>query len=390
VPEGERSEAIEHPIPEQTLRRIPLYHQILAEMQARSEAYVSSRHLAQFFRIDDTQVRKDVSLIGYKGKPKAGYSILGLKRAIEEFLGINYENTAILVGAGHLGSALSQYPGLAQYGLRLVAIFDNDPAKVGSILGAFTILPMESLPRVVRSFDVGIAIVCVPSAAAQQVAARIVSLGIRAIWNFSPTQLAVPSDVIVRNENIALGLAILSHYLKRSKAGSHPSGAGPIRQNPPQKLIEIFTRHQPKREFLVQILEDTQKAFGHVSRESIGAIADFLNVPAEKVVETAAFYPVFTLEPPARWRVSVCRGENCSKNGSLALLDAVSRELAIADGETSPDGSFALETSPCRGMCAHGPNVAVNDEPVAFTDVEDLLRRLRALRPDTRQLSSPS
>ncbi len=388
--DGERSEAIEHPIPEQTLRRIPLYHQILAEMQARSEAYVSSRHLAQFFRIDDTQVRKDVSLIGYKGKPKAGYSILGLKKAIEEFLGINYENTAILVGAGHLGSALSQYPGLAQYGLRLVAIFDNDPAKVGSILGAFTILPMESLQRVVRSFDVGIAIVCVPSAAAQQVAARIVSLGIRAIWNFSPTQLAVPSDVIVRNENIALGLAILSHYLKRSKASSHPAGAGPPRQNPPQKLIEIFTRHQPKREFLVQILQDTQKAFGHVSRQSIGAIADFLNVPAEKVVETAAFYPVITLEPPAKWRVSVCRGESCSKNGSLALLEAVSRELGIADGETSPDGLFALETSPCRGMCSHGPTVAVNDEPIAFTDVEDLLRHLQALRPAAHRLSSPS
>ena len=388
--EGEPPEAVEHPIPEQTLRRIPLYHQILAEMQVRSESYVSSRHLAQFFRIDDTQVRKDVSLIGYKGKPKAGYSILGLKKAIEEFLGINYENTAILIGAGHLGSALSQYPGLAQYGLRLVAIFDNDPAKVGSILGAFTILPMESLQRVVRSFDVGIAIVCVPRAAAQQVAARIASLGIRAIWNFSPTQLTVPSDVIVRNENIALGLAILSHYLKRSKAGSRPAGAGALRQNPPQKLIAIFTRHQPKREFLVQILEDTQKAFGYVSRESIGAIADFLNIPAEKVVETASFYPVFSLEPPARWRISVCRGENCSKNGSLALLDAVSRELAVADGETSPDGSFALETSPCRGMCSHGPIVAVNGEPIAFTNVEDLLRHLRALGPAAHQLSSPS
>ena len=386
--EGDIPEAIEHPIPEQTLRRIPLYHQILAEMQARAQAYVSSRHLAQFFRIDDTQVRKDVSLIGYKGKPKAGYSILGLKKAIEEFLGINYENTAILVGAGHLGSALSQYPGLAQYGLRLVAIFDNDPAKVGSILGAFTILPMESLQRVVRSFDVGIAIVCVPSAAAQQVAARIVSLGIRAIWNFSPTQLAVPSDVIVRNENIALGLAILSHYLKRSKAGSRPTGSGSPRQNPPQELIEIFTRHQPKREFLVQILQDTQKAFGHVSRQSIGAIADFLNMPAEKVVETAAFYPVFNLEPPARWRVSVCRGENCSKKGSLALLEAVSRELGVADGEASPDGSFALETSPCRGMCAHGPTVTVNGEPIAFTDSEDLLERLRTLRPLAYQPSA--
>jgi redox-sensing transcriptional repressor len=225
-------EALEHPIPEQTLRRIPLYHQILAEMQTRGEAYVSSRHLAQFFRIDDTQVRKDVSLIGYKGKPKAGYSILGLKMAIEEFLGINHENTAILIGAGRLGSALSQYPGLALYGLRLVAIFDNDPARTGSVLGAFTILPMESLQRVVRSFDVAIAIVCVPKDAAQSVASRVASLGIKAIWNFSPTQLTVPSDIIVRNENIAMGLAILSHYMKRRKKDDLSATAATI-QNPP-------------------------------------------------------------------------------------------------------------------------------------------------------------
>jgi redox-sensing transcriptional repressor len=380
VPESAYHDAADHPIPEQTLRRIPLYHQILAEMQARGEAYVSSRHLAQFFRIDDTQVRKDVSLIGYKGKPKAGYSILGLKRAIEEFLGINYENTAILVGAGHLGSALSQYPGLAQYGLRLVAIFDSDPAKVGTILGAFTILPMESLQRVVRSFDVGIAILCVPSAAAQQVAARVVSLGIKAIWNFSPTQLTVPSEVIVRNENIALGLAILSHYVKRSKPPSAASAGAPPRRNPPQKLIEIFTRHQPKREFLVQILEDTQKAFGHLPREALASIADFLNIPPAKVVETAAFYPVFRLEPPARWRVAVCRGENCSKAGSLSLLDTVSKELGIADGETSPDGVFSLETSPCGGACSRAPVVTVNDSPLDFSGPGQLVEKLRGLR----------
>jgi redox-sensing transcriptional repressor len=379
VEDRESLEAIEHPIPEQTLRRIPLYHQILAEMQARGESYVSSRHLAQFFRIDDTQVRKDVSLIGYKGKPKAGYSILGLKKAIEEFLGINYENTAILIGAGHLGSALSQYPGLAQYGLRLVAIFDNDPAKTGSILGAFTILPMESLQRVVRSFDVGIAIICVPKDAAQSVAGRIVSMGIKAIWNFSPTQLAVPSDVVVRNENIALGLAILSHYLKRRKKEGTPTAESDGRTNPPQVLIDIFARYQPKREFLVRILEDAQKAFGYLSPEALGHIADFLNVSREKVQEAAAFYPVFRLEPPARYRISLCRGETCGKNGSAELLEAVGRTLSISSGETTPDGLFSLETVPCRGMCSHGPVVSINDRILDVKNADDLVRQLRAL-----------
>jgi redox-sensing transcriptional repressor len=372
-------DTIEHPIPEQTLRRIPLYHQILAEMQARGESYVSSRHLSQFFRIDDTQVRKDVSLIGYKGKPKSGYSVLGLKKAIEEFLGINYENTAILIGAGHLGSALSQYPGLAQYGLRLVAIFDNDPAKTGSILGAFTILPMESLQRVARSFDVGIAIICVPKDAAQSVAGRIVSLGIKAIWNFSPTQLAVPSDIVVRNENIALGLAILSHHLKRRKREGMPSAGGDARTNPPQSLIEIFARYQPKREFLVRILEDTQKTLGYLSQNAVGYVADFLNITREKVLEAAAFYPTFRLDPPARYRISLCRGETCTKNGSQELLEAIGRTLSISSGETTPDGLFSLDTVPCQGLHAKGPVVSINDRILDVKTGDELSRELRAM-----------
>lgn len=204
-------------IPVQTLRRIPYYHQILSEMELKGEQFVSSKHLAHFFQVDDTQVRKDVSVIGYKGKPKSGYSVTGLKCAIGEFLGINTENTAILVGAGKLGSALIEYPGLAEYGLKLVAVFDNDPQKIGRIIGAFSILPLESLPRVVKTYDVGIAILTVPKQAAQEVCDRLAALDIKAIWNFAPTQLNAAADVVIRNENMAVGLALLSHYLKKEK-----------------------------------------------------------------------------------------------------------------------------------------------------------------------------
>jgi len=205
-------------IPVQTLRRIPFYHQILSELEARGDTYVSSHYLAGFFKIDDTQVRKDVSVIGYKGKPKSGYQIRGLKQAIGEFLGINVENTAILIGAGKLASALSEYAGFAEFGLRLKAIFDTDPKKIGRPMGGLTILSIDSLPRVVRSFDIGIAILTVPKAAAQTVCDTVVSMGIRAIWNFAPARLEVPEGVIVRNENLAVGVALLSHYLKTNKA----------------------------------------------------------------------------------------------------------------------------------------------------------------------------
>ncbi|UCF99087.1 MAG: redox-sensing transcriptional repressor Rex [Spirochaetaceae bacterium] len=207
-------------IPVQTLRRIPYYHQILSELEQQGEQFVSSKYLAHFFHVDDTQVRKDVSVIGYKGKPKSGYSVTGLKSAIGDFLGINTENTAILIGAGKLGSALIEYPGLSEYGLRLVAVFDNDPKKLDKAVGGFAVQPMENLKKVVQSFDVGIAIITVPKTAAQAVCDLVAEQKIKAIWNFAPTQLSAPSDVTVRNENMAVGLALLSHYLKKRTAES--------------------------------------------------------------------------------------------------------------------------------------------------------------------------
>jgi len=207
-------------IPVQTLRRIPYYHQILSELEQEGERFVSSKYLAHFFHVDDTQVRKDVSVIGYKGKPKSGYSVSGLKAAIGDFLGINTENTAILVGAGKLGSALIEYPGLNEYGLKLVAVFDKDPGKQKLRIGGFSVQSIEKLPDVVKSFDVGIAIITVPREAAQSVCDLVVDRGIKAIWNFAPTQLNAPPDVTVRNENMAVGLALLSHYLKKQSAES--------------------------------------------------------------------------------------------------------------------------------------------------------------------------
>ncbi len=168
-------------------------------------------------QVDDTQVRKDVSVIGYRGKPKSGYSVTGLKQAIADYLGINFENTAILIGAGRLGSALAEYPGFAEYGLKIAAVFDNSAERIGKVIGNFTILSIESLPRVVNSYHVGIAIITVPRENAQEVCNRVVDLGIKAIWNFAPCRIELPGDVIIRNENLAVGIALLSHYLKESK-----------------------------------------------------------------------------------------------------------------------------------------------------------------------------
>ncbi len=339
-----------------------MYYQILSEMEKKGEEYVSSKNLAKFFQVDDTQVRKDVAIIGYKGKPKSGYSVKGLKTAIEEFLGINYENTAILIGTGHLGSALAQYPGLGEYGLKLIAVFDNDPSKIGNVLGPFTILPMESLQRVVKSYDIGIAILTVPKEAAQSVCNRVVSLGIKAIWNFAPTQLSVPPDVTVRNENIAMGVAMLSHYLKTHKLMHEKEKIEREIKNPPKKIIEIFNKYQPKREYLIPILEDTQQVFGYLSDDILEFIADFMDMPLHKLINTVKFYGNFRTSPPAKYQIKVCIGENCQKQGAMDILETLSKQLNISEGETSNNALFSLEMIPCPGVCEDGPIITINDK----------------------------
>ena len=101
---------------------------------------------------------------------------------------------------------------------KIVAIFDSDTERINKRIGDFTILPIQSLERVVKSFEIGIAIITVPKEAAQSVCDIVVSMGIKAFWNFAPARLTVPPDVTIRNENLAVGAALLSHYLKQHKS----------------------------------------------------------------------------------------------------------------------------------------------------------------------------
>ena len=96
-------------------------------------------------------------------------------------------------------------------------------------------------------------------------------------------------------------------------------------------------------------------------------------------MEAAAFYPLFRTEPPARYRIALCRGETCSRKGSEDLREVIGRELHIADGETTADGKFSLEMVPCRGLCAEAPTVSVNDRIIPVRSAEDFASHLRTL-----------
>jgi redox-sensing transcriptional repressor len=209
-------------LPRALLERLALYHQIVTRMGEQGHETMSSASLASLFGIDPTLVRKDMAMVNVTGRPKVGYQVADVLRRLDEVLGLSSRKNAIIIGAGRLGGAIAAYGGFSQYGLKISAVFDNDYAKVGQSIGGHVIMPMEKCRNVIEIFSIEIAILTVPTGAAQELVDWLVQRSIRAIWNFSPVQVKAPPEVVVRNENLAQGLAQLIHRLKQVKSTSAP------------------------------------------------------------------------------------------------------------------------------------------------------------------------
>lgn len=175
---------------------------------------VTSAQIAEALDIDPTQVRKDFGAIGLVGMGRVGFEVCEVCRAIRYVLGFDQTYEGVLVGAGHLGNALLAYDGFARYGLKIVAAFDNNPRVVGTKVAGVPVKSMRSLKPFIRKHDIRLAILTTPVKVSQRLTDRMVSVGVKAIWNFTPTPLTVPPDVLVRNEHIALGLSQIAYHLR--------------------------------------------------------------------------------------------------------------------------------------------------------------------------------
>lgn len=169
--------------------------------------------------LDRTQVRKDLAVTGIVGKPKIGYDVVRLIAAIESFLHWGNLPDAVLVGTGNLGSALLGYRGLEREGLRIVAAFDVDPAKLGKTIQGKQVLPLDDLPAFVTRHRIAIGILTVPADAAQGVAGLLAACRVKAVWNFTPVKLDVPDGIVVENVELLSSLAVLSSRLAHSMGG---------------------------------------------------------------------------------------------------------------------------------------------------------------------------
>jgi len=210
----------EAPVP--AVRRLSLYLRRLEALEVDSVAKVSSRTFAESLGVTDAQVRKDLAYFGQFGRPGVGYEVTPLIQHLRSIFGTDRISQALLVGAGNLGRAVTAYQGFRAKGFELVAMFDNDPRKIGQRVGRLLIQPMSDLPQVASQHDAHLAIVAVPAAAAQNVTDQLIAVGVRGIVNFAPTRISTPPGVIVRDVDVAVELEQLNFLTNLGSPDSSP------------------------------------------------------------------------------------------------------------------------------------------------------------------------
>lgn len=213
-----RKNSVKKPVPEPTLRRLPGYLFYLEKARKEGVINISAPTIGKDLDCDPTQVVKDLSVTGIKGKPRVGYNTYELCYSLEEFLGFNHVNEAFLIGAGNLGSALMAYQEHQTLGIKVIAAFDVNPKRIGQHIGGTHVLEYNKLFHLTNRLDVKIAILTTPNEVAQDVAEDLVNCGIKAIWNFTLTNLDLPKEIIVENTSMSSYAAVLLRRLNDSES----------------------------------------------------------------------------------------------------------------------------------------------------------------------------
>lgn len=200
-------------ISESTIHRLSMYYRALSMLEKDNFETISSKELAKREKLTPAQVRKDLSFFGSFGTRGLGYNVLELKAKIAEILGINREWKVALIGIGNIGSALVSYKEFVRQGFSIIKLFDNDQRKIGSNHKGITVSDISNLEQEIKEANIEIVIIAVPATVAQYIVDDVVDAGVKAILNFAPINLRVPSHVYLRNENMSMELEYLSFAL---------------------------------------------------------------------------------------------------------------------------------------------------------------------------------
>lgn len=202
-------------ISQAVIKRLPRYYRYLGELADEGVQRISSRELSELMHVTASQIRQDLNHFGGFGQQGYGYNVSNLYDEIGKILGLDKNHKLVVIGAGHLGQALSNYVNFERRGFHILGIFDSNPAVIGMKIRDVSVSPMEELEDFIKSRDIDIAVLTIPKTSAVDVAKTLVKYNIKAIWNFAHVDLAVPDDVIVENVHLSESLMTLSYNLSR-------------------------------------------------------------------------------------------------------------------------------------------------------------------------------
>ena len=192
--------------------RLSRYLQVLTQARKMGKDTISSQELADYTHVNSTQIRRDLSGFGKFGKRGVGYNVDSLVSQIRKILRTAGQHNIALFGAGHLGTAIATSDIFADHGFRVVAMFDTDDDKVGTQIGSLIVRHNSELRHIVDDEEIVVAVLAVPSGAAQHLADDLVEAGVKIIFNYSEALLQVPPEVTVHTSSPAVDLLYALYF----------------------------------------------------------------------------------------------------------------------------------------------------------------------------------
>lgn len=200
-------------ISELTTNRMSVYLRCLNELAAEGTRTISSEKLARRFHLNSAQIRKDLAYFGEFGVRGVGYYVEELRDHLIKILGLNKEHQVAIIGAGRLGTALTDYYGFTQTNFTVVALFDTDQQKIGEHVGSAEVFDIRDFAEIAERYKIDVAVIAVPAQFAQKVLEQVTDAGIKAVMNFAPTPLRVEEGVKLKTIDLTTSLESLSYFL---------------------------------------------------------------------------------------------------------------------------------------------------------------------------------
>ncbi|NLM48594.1 MAG: redox-sensing transcriptional repressor Rex [Epulopiscium sp.] len=197
------------------IRRLPRYYRYLGELLENGIKRISSKELSERMGVTASQIRQDLNNFGGFGQQGYGYNVEYLYKEIAKILGLDNKYKVIIVGVGNLGQALANYVKFEERGFVLCGLFDVNPRLIGMTIRGIEVKDIDEMEAFVKENKIDIAYLTLPKSKVRKVAEDLASWGVKGLWNFSPVDLDLSSDVIVEDVHLSDSLMTLSYRINR-------------------------------------------------------------------------------------------------------------------------------------------------------------------------------